>query len=158
MRYVVVGGGVAGVCCAEELCRTCPDASVSLLSASRMLKGVSVVARLSRTLEELALVERRLDELPYPNLTMVQGVAAGVDRQAEVLLLASGERLPYDKLCICAGARPKQLPPGVFKTGGSTAHQESTLKQQKQQQLTQADKGGDAQQAQQADEIGRAHV
>lgn len=36
------------------------------------LQGVSVVARLSRNLEELALVERRLDELPYPNLRLVQ--------------------------------------------------------------------------------------
>lgn len=38
-----------------------------------------MVARLSRTLEELALVERRLDELPYPNLRMVQDLAAGID-------------------------------------------------------------------------------
>ena len=136
MRFVVVGGGVAGVCCAEELCRLRPDDSVTLVSASRVLKasgavlllvvlipvvqatfqrlprrdlaagrqiltifaapqlhgqrhgvlhrrspsptplaplqGVSVVARLSRNLEELALVERRLDELPWPNLTLVQ--------------------------------------------------------------------------------------
>lgn len=39
------------------------------------LQGVSVVARLSRNLEELALVERRLDELPYPNLRLVQASA-----------------------------------------------------------------------------------
>lgn len=52
------------------------------------LQGVSVVARLSRNLEELALVERRLDELPYPNLRLVQascvcgaGGAAWVGRQ-----------------------------------------------------------------------------
>lgn len=38
MRYVVVGGGVAGVCCAEELCRLCPEASVTLVSADRVLK------------------------------------------------------------------------------------------------------------------------
>lgn len=47
-------------------------------------QGVSVVARLSRCLEELALVEKRLDELPYPNLTLVQGVAAGIDPEAKV--------------------------------------------------------------------------
>ena len=45
-------------------------------------QGVSVVARLSRNLEELALVERRLDELPYPNLRLVQ--------VGQVLLLAAG--------------------------------------------------------------------
>ncbi|KAL4421166.1 hypothetical protein ABPG77_003349 [Micractinium sp. CCAP 211/92] len=115
MRHVVVGGGVAGVCCAEELCRLCPQDSVALVSADRVLKGVSVVARLSRTLEELQLVEKRLDELPYPNLRMVQGVASGIDTSGKALLLADGERLPYDKLCICAGARPKQLPADAFR-------------------------------------------
>ena len=33
----------------------------------------------------------------------------------QALLLASGARLPYDKLCICAGARPRHLPPGAFR-------------------------------------------
>jgi hypothetical protein len=33
-----VGGGVAGVCCAEQLCRLRPDAHVVLVSASDVLK------------------------------------------------------------------------------------------------------------------------
>lgn len=33
---------------------------------------------------------------------------------AQALLLASGERLSYDRLCICAGAAPKQLPAAAF--------------------------------------------
>lgn len=35
------------------------------------------------------------------------------------LLLASHDPLPYDKLCICAGARPKELavPPDVAASG-----------------------------------------
>lgn len=37
-KYVVVGGGVAGVCCAEELCRLCPNDSVTLVSADTVLK------------------------------------------------------------------------------------------------------------------------
>ena len=36
--FVVVGGGIAGVCCAEELCRICPNCSVTLISASFQLK------------------------------------------------------------------------------------------------------------------------
>ena len=38
MKIVVIGGGVAGVCCAEELCRLRPQDSVALVSASRVLK------------------------------------------------------------------------------------------------------------------------
>ena len=39
--FVVVGGGIAAVSCAEELGRLRPDASILLLSASQALKGVS---------------------------------------------------------------------------------------------------------------------
>ena len=42
-------------------------------------------------------------------------------RTPQALLLGSGGRLPYDKLCICAGARPKQLPPAVFRASANGA-------------------------------------
>lgn len=38
MRYVVLGGGIAGVCCAEELCRLCSEHDVALVSGDRTLK------------------------------------------------------------------------------------------------------------------------
>jgi hypothetical protein len=51
----------------------------------------------------------------------------------QALLLTSGEQLPYDQLCICAGAAPRQLPPGALKPHippslqGAAAEAESTL-------------------------------
>lgn len=38
VNYVIIGGGVAGVCCAEELCRICPEDSVTLVAVDRILK------------------------------------------------------------------------------------------------------------------------
>ena len=39
MRYVVIGGGIAGVCCTEELCRLSkPSDRVTLIAAGRVLK------------------------------------------------------------------------------------------------------------------------
>lgn len=47
---------------------------------------------------------------------------------SQALLLGSGRRLPFDKLCICAGARPKQLPPVVFRSAsGAEAAQGEEL-------------------------------
>ena len=46
MKYVVVGGGVAGVCCAEELCRANPLESVTIVSYSTTLKVRRNAARL----------------------------------------------------------------------------------------------------------------
>lgn len=41
MRYLVLGGGVAGVCCVEELCKLCPQDSVSLVSNGNALKVIT---------------------------------------------------------------------------------------------------------------------
>ena len=38
MRHVVIGGGIAGVCCAEELASVAPHDEVVLVSASAVLK------------------------------------------------------------------------------------------------------------------------
>lgn len=38
MRHVVIGGGIAGVCCVEELCRLRPNDSITLVSSSTVLK------------------------------------------------------------------------------------------------------------------------
>ena len=38
MKYVVIGGGIAGVCCAEELCRLNAAESITLISADSVLK------------------------------------------------------------------------------------------------------------------------
>ena len=38
MHFVVIGGGIAGVCCAEELCRLAPSDHIILVSADRTLK------------------------------------------------------------------------------------------------------------------------
>lgn len=41
LPFVVVGGGIAGVSCAQELSRLAPDAPITLISASPVIKGVS---------------------------------------------------------------------------------------------------------------------
>ena len=43
LRFVVVGGGIAGVCCAQELARLhpTPGVEVVIVTATEMLKEVS---------------------------------------------------------------------------------------------------------------------
>ena len=39
MRYLVIGGGIAGVCCTEELCRLCEKSdSIVLVTTGSVLK------------------------------------------------------------------------------------------------------------------------
>ncbi len=66
MHVVVVGGGVAGVTCAEEVARLSPTARVTLVSASSVLKGITSRVRLTARLEELDVVERWVDRVRLP--------------------------------------------------------------------------------------------
>ncbi len=36
-KMIVVGGGIAGVCCAQELARLAPDKKIVLITASKTL-------------------------------------------------------------------------------------------------------------------------
>jgi len=52
-KYVIVGGGVAGVSCLQELEALCePGDSITLISASPVLKVASNVVKLTKTLEQ----------------------------------------------------------------------------------------------------------
>ncbi len=49
MKYVVIGGGIAGTCCTEELCRLVkPDDHVVLISAAPVLKVGADTAKQAR--------------------------------------------------------------------------------------------------------------
>lgn len=49
MKHVVIGGGIAGVCCVEELCRLQPSHEVTLISSSTVLKVIVAQRRNTQT-------------------------------------------------------------------------------------------------------------
>ena len=55
------------------------------------------------------MVQKDLDALPYPNLKWIQGIATSIDVENRQIVLADDRRVPYDKLCICTGAKPRRL-------------------------------------------------
>uniref|UniRef100_A0A061SEJ5 Pyridine nucleotide-disulfide oxidoreductase domain-containing protein 1 n=1 Tax=Tetraselmis sp. GSL018 TaxID=582737 RepID=A0A061SEJ5_9CHLO len=110
-QYVVVGGGVAGVCCAEELSRLLPSAAVCLVSSSPSLKGVETVVRVSQHAEELRVVERQLASLEktWPNLSVLPKAVTAFDLHNKLLTLDSGSTIRFEKLCLATGAAPKEI-------------------------------------------------
>lgn len=57
-RYVVIGGGIAGVCCAQEVARlnaTDETVEVLLISAAELLKEVNwfIIAEMSKRTSEV---------------------------------------------------------------------------------------------------------
>eukprot|EP01026_Neomeris_dumetosa_P019331 TRINITY_DN17796_c0_g2_i5.p1 TRINITY_DN17796_c0_g2~~TRINITY_DN17796_c0_g2_i5.p1 ORF type:complete len:506 (+),score=83.99 TRINITY_DN17796_c0_g2_i5:87-1604(+) len=109
MQLVVIGGGIGGVCCVEELCRQDPQTTVTLISASSVLKGVGNVVKLTENLEEFEVVERDLTSMPYPNLKVINARVQTIDVENKTVVLQDGSSVAYDKLCLATGARPKLL-------------------------------------------------
>uniref|UniRef100_A0A8D0BMG4 Pyridine nucleotide-disulfide oxidoreductase domain-containing protein 1 n=1 Tax=Salvator merianae TaxID=96440 RepID=A0A8D0BMG4_SALMN len=86
-RLVVVGGGIAGVTCAE---------------------------RVSRTLEEFDVEEQASSVLEkrFPNIKVIQSAVKHLKSEEHKIITETGEEYTYGKLCLCAGAKPKLIVEG----------------------------------------------
>lgn len=68
------------------------------------------------TLDELAI--RSAEFYTKQGIQLLDATVEAIDRSAGHLLLSTGDTLPYDKLALCTGARPRQLPiPGAELPG-----------------------------------------
>uniref|UniRef100_UPI00398F74DB pyridine nucleotide-disulfide oxidoreductase domain-containing protein 1 n=1 Tax=Pristiophorus japonicus TaxID=55135 RepID=UPI00398F74DB len=113
-RFVVVGGGVAGVTCTEQLAGLFPSDDILLITASPLIKAVINFKQVSRTLEEFEVEERptHMLEEHYPNVKVIQSAVRGLDAAQHKLHTEEGKEYIYEKLCICAGGRPKLIVKG----------------------------------------------
>ncbi|RXN05140.1 pyridine nucleotide-disulfide oxidoreductase domain-containing 1 [Labeo rohita] len=109
--FVIVGGGIAGVTCAEQIASQFPSDEVYLLTASPLVKTVTNFKQVSKTLEEFDVEEQPSSVLEekYPNLKVVQSAVKLLRAKEHLLQAENGQTFHYKKLCICSGARPKLL-------------------------------------------------
>ena len=62
-RYVIVGGGIAGVSCAEMLSTLCPNERVLLISASPTVKAVTNISNLTKLISTFDIDEQSAEQL-----------------------------------------------------------------------------------------------
>ncbi|XP_030576526.1 pyridine nucleotide-disulfide oxidoreductase domain-containing protein 1 isoform X2 [Archocentrus centrarchus] len=110
-EFVVVGGGIAGVTCVEQLSSQIPSADVALITAGPHIKAVTNYRQVARTLEEFDVEERPSSVLEekFPNLTIIRSALKSLHTKSHCVETADGRVFGYKKLCICSGARPKLL-------------------------------------------------
>ncbi|XP_060929164.1 pyridine nucleotide-disulfide oxidoreductase domain-containing protein 1 [Limanda limanda] len=110
-QFVIVGGGIAGVTCVEQLSSQIPSAEVALITAGPQIKAVTNFKQVSQTLEEFDVEERPSSVLEekFPNLTVIQSAVKSLHTQSHSVETADGRVFGYEKLCICSGGRPKLL-------------------------------------------------
>ncbi|KAA0721168.1 Pyridine nucleotide-disulfide oxidoreductase domain-containing protein 1 [Triplophysa tibetana] len=118
--FVIVGGGIAGVTCAEQLASQFPSEKVYLLTASPLVKTVTnfkqvcfkfTFNQVSKTLEEFNIEEQPSSVLEekYPNLKVIQSTVKLLQVKQHLVQTENGQTFHYKKLCLCSGARPKLL-------------------------------------------------
>ncbi|ODM92421.1 Pyridine nucleotide-disulfide oxidoreductase domain-containing protein 1, partial [Orchesella cincta] len=112
--FAVIGGGIAGVSCVEQILEFDPDASILLISSSPVVKVATQVTRLSKTLEDFIVLEKSLKSFKdvHQSVRVVHGVVAELLPEQHLVVTKDGEKFHYKKICICTGASPKVLFPG----------------------------------------------
>ena len=114
-RLVVVGGGIAGVCCAQELARVFSDLTITLVTVGDVLKESSSVMKITNNLEEISVYERRSEffKIDNPNVHIIDARLERIDTSRHLLHVMdrnmSMKEVGYDRLVLCTGARPSLL-------------------------------------------------
>ena len=123
-RYIIVGGGIAGVSAAEAIHAQQPEVDITLISEEPNLPYF----RMSLTRYLAGEVER--EKLPLHNqqwylqnhITILLNTHVdAVDPDAKQITLTDGQKLPYHKLILASGAHPNMPPfPGHELKGAQT--------------------------------------
>ena len=127
-RYVIVGGGLAGHKAAVELCRIEPEASITLIGDETehpydrpsLSKGILLGLKEGDDIR-LGDVSWYKEALTYRPSARV----AEIDVHRHHVTTADGLVLPYDRLLLATGSRPRSLPLTI--PDGVTLHYLRTL-------------------------------
>ncbi|KAK4880389.1 hypothetical protein RN001_008535 [Aquatica leii] len=110
--FVIVGGGIAGVSCAETLAFFEPDEKIILISESSLIKTVTNLHALTKMLYNFDIVEKEADSLSeiHPNITVIHDGVRAINTVRNIVTTKSNATVSYKYLCICTGGRPKIIP------------------------------------------------
>lgn len=106
--FLVIGGGIAGVSCVETLQFLCPSESIILITDSSLIKTVTNLVALGKSLTKFDIEEKSSNYLPE-NVRVLIDRLTSVESSSNTIETASGTRITYRSMCICTGARPQVI-------------------------------------------------
>jgi len=105
-KYLIIGGGIAGISCAT--CLQAHGEKPVVVSASPIIKAVRNVKQLTRSLASFDVEETSIKSFTdqYQGITVIHDMIQFIDFQNKTVQMEK-EVIKYEKVCICTGARPK---------------------------------------------------
>lgn len=121
-RFVIAGGGLAAAKLAEALRGNDFDGTVTLISAEERLPYERPPLSKEHLLGKKALADFTVDAAQWyrdHHIEIMLGTTVtAIDRTTKTVALPDGTTLPYDKLALATGSRPRKLPvPGSDAEG-----------------------------------------
>ncbi|KAH8273802.1 hypothetical protein KR044_000713 [Drosophila immigrans] len=104
--FLVVGGGIAGVSCAEALAICASDAAILLLTESSIVKSVTNLVPVARYLHKFDVHEKSLTELGAGIATIVDQLEH-INSSEHWARTKTGIIIKYRYVCLCTGGAPK---------------------------------------------------
>jgi NAD(P)H-nitrite reductase large subunit len=112
-RYVVLGNGIAGQTCAEELRKVDPESSIVMIAAERhpLYNRVALPRYLRGQVREEKVLMRKVEDYEKRGLEIhFETWATEIDPLSRVVRTNRGQEFPYDAVLIATGGRPKPPP------------------------------------------------
>jgi len=112
-QYVVIGNGIAGQTCAEELRKLEPQSSIVMIAAEKhpLYNRVALPRYLRGQVRREKVFMRTLEDYQRQNLDIhFETWVTEIDTQSKVVRTNRGESFDYDALLIATGGRPKPPP------------------------------------------------
>ncbi len=112
-RYVILGNGIAGQTCAEDLRKADPDASIVIIAAERhpLYNRVALPRYLRGQVRREKVFMRTVEDYAKHSLEVhFETWATDIDVTAKTVSTNRGHEFKYDAILIATGGRPKPPP------------------------------------------------
>ena len=112
--FVVVGGGIAGVTCAETIAICCPEQSILLITESNIIKTVANLEPVARYLHKFDVQERTLastlgNNFLAPAIITLVDQLKNIDANNKYIITKNNKKIHYNYLCLCTGGTPRLI-------------------------------------------------
>lgn len=107
--FLIVGGGIAGVSCAETINFLSPGEKIIILTESSLIKSVTNLVQLGKYAQRFDVQEIVSKDFEKPNIEVLTEELTSIRSKSKTAFTKNGLEISYKYMSICTGARPKLI-------------------------------------------------